>query len=66
MKNNFKKLHVQRNKWKGHNRSSICWAFYFVNDNKLNDVNCFQIMRFIFCYTNLMLVSNRKFKQGKV
>jgi hypothetical protein len=38
MKENFKKLHVQINKWKGHNRNATCWAFYCVNDNKKIDV----------------------------
>lgn len=38
MKENFKKLHVQINKWKVHNRNATCWAFYCVNNNKKIDV----------------------------
>ncbi len=34
MKQNLKNLHLQKNKWKGHNRNATCWAFYYVNDNK--------------------------------
>jgi hypothetical protein len=29
-----KKFHVQKNKWKSHNRNALCWGFYCVNDNK--------------------------------
>jgi len=65
MKDTLKKLHVQRNKWKGHNRNSICWAFYCVNDNKRIDVIFFQTMIFIICYTSLMLVSNIKTQAKK-
>jgi hypothetical protein len=33
MKGNLKKLLVQRKSWKPHGRTSLCWSFYFVNDN---------------------------------
>ncbi len=60
MKENFKKLLVQKNKWKGHNRNATCWASYCVIDNKKVDVKFPQTMRCIICYTSLMLVSNLK------
>jgi hypothetical protein len=31
---NLQILHTQRKIWKNHNRIAICWAFYYVNDNK--------------------------------
>jgi hypothetical protein len=34
MKKNLQRLHVQRKIWRGHNRNSLCWAFYCVNDGK--------------------------------
>jgi hypothetical protein len=42
MKDNFKNIHVQRNKWKSHNGNATCWAFYCVNDNKEVDVKFLQ------------------------
>lgn len=30
IKDNFKKMHVQLNKWKNHNGNATCWAFYYV------------------------------------
>ncbi len=35
----YAKIHVQRKFWRGHNRNSLCWAFYFVNDGKEVEVN---------------------------
>lgn len=66
MKNNFKKLNVQINKWKNHNRNAICWAFYCINDNQKVDVKVSQTMRCILCYNNLVLNVIYKLKQGKV
>jgi hypothetical protein len=34
MERNFQTLHTKRKKWKRHNRNAICWAFYYVNDDK--------------------------------
>jgi hypothetical protein len=34
MERNFQTLHTKRKKWKRHNRNVICWAFYYVNDDK--------------------------------
>ncbi len=59
-------MHVQKNKWKGHNRTATCWASYCVNDNKEVDVKLPQIMKCIeLYYTNLMLVSNMKIQARK-
>jgi hypothetical protein len=66
MKENLKKLYVQRIKWKlGHNRNATCWPFYCVNDNKKVDVKFLQIMKYILCYINPMLVSNIKTQAKK-
>jgi hypothetical protein len=66
MKENLEKLYVQRIKWKlGHNRNATCWAFYYVNDNKEVDVKFLQIMKYILCYINPMLVSNMKTQARK-
>ncbi len=32
--NNSSNLHVHKRTWKGHNRNTLCWAFYCVNDGK--------------------------------
>ncbi len=49
---NFKKLHAQRNFWRGNSRNALCWAFYCVNDNKELNVTTFQTMRCILCHNN--------------
>jgi hypothetical protein len=60
MKENLQKLYVQIIFWKSHNIIALCWAFYWVNDNKDVDVKSLQIMRCIFCYNNLVAISNPK------
>jgi len=65
MKENFKKLYLQRNKWKGHNRNATCWTFYCLNNNKEVDVKFPQTMKCILCYTSLVLVSNLKTQARK-
>jgi hypothetical protein len=42
--NNLKKLHAQRAFWKGNIINTLCWAFYYVNDNKEVNVTTFQTM----------------------
>ncbi len=44
MKENLQKLYVQIIFWKSHNIIALCWAFYWVNDNKDVDVKSLQIM----------------------
>ncbi len=65
MKENFKKLHVQINKSKGHNRNAKHWAFFCLNNNKEVDTKFFQTMKCIFCYISLLLVSNLKTQARK-
>jgi len=50
MKENLKKLHAQRLFWKPNSGNVLCWALYFVNDNKKIDLITFQVMHCILCY----------------
>jgi hypothetical protein len=52
MKNNIKALHVQRNYWKPHRKTSLCWTFYCVNDDTNEDLQNSQIMCCILCHKN--------------
>ncbi len=40
----LKKLHVQRKIQRGHNKNSLCWAFYCVNDGKKVEVGFHQVI----------------------
>ncbi len=44
MKENLKKLHAGKQIWKAHGRISLCWSFYYVNDNVKVDLINTQIM----------------------
>jgi hypothetical protein len=33
--NDFLKMTCSRKIWKGHNKISLCWTFYYVNDGKV-------------------------------
>ncbi len=44
MKKNLQKLHVQTKIWRGHNKNSLCWAFYCVNDGKEVEVGSHQVI----------------------
>jgi len=65
MKENFKKLHVQRSFWKGNSRNALCWAFYYVNDNKEVNVIAPQTMHCIICHINPILNLNPKIQVRK-
>ncbi len=65
IKENLKNFHFQRKKWRHDSRNALCWSFYYVNDNNLVDVKCFQLMKCIFCYANLVLISNVKTQARK-
>jgi hypothetical protein len=65
MKKNLQKLHVQRNFWKGHNRNSLCWAFYCVNDGKEVEATSHQVMKCILCYENVVNIPNARTKEIK-
>jgi hypothetical protein len=47
------------------NKTPLCWAFYYINNNKYVDLISPQVMACIFCYNNPILISNQKFKQEK-
>jgi hypothetical protein len=61
----LKILHFQRKDWKEDSRNALCWSLYCVNDNKPMDVKFFQLMKCIFCYVNLVLITNCKTQARK-
>jgi hypothetical protein len=63
MERNFQTLHTKRKKWKTHNRNAICWAFYYVNDDKEIDLRNLLVMRCVFGYNNHMYVLNPHTKE---
>jgi hypothetical protein len=65
MKKILKILHLQRRKWENDSRNALSWSFYCVNDNKPMDIKCFQFMRCIFCYVNLVLITTVKTQARK-
>jgi hypothetical protein len=65
MKKKLEKLHVQRNFWKAHNRNSLCWTSYCVNDGKEVEVASHQVMRCILCYDNAINIPNARTKERK-
>jgi hypothetical protein len=58
MKKNLQKSLVQGNFWRGHNKNSLCWAFYCVNDGKKVEVASHQVMRCILCYDSVVNIPN--------
>jgi hypothetical protein len=54
MKENEKKLHAQILFWEPNNKNALCWAFYYINDNKEIYLIGFQIM----CYILVTIVMN--------
>jgi len=65
MKKILQKLHVQRKFWRGHNRNSLCWAFYFVNDGEKVEATSHQVMKCILCYDNAINIHNARTKEIK-
>jgi hypothetical protein len=61
MKEKLKNLHLQRKKW----INALCWSFYYVNDNKLVDFKCSQLMRCIIYYASSILITNAKIETIK-
>jgi hypothetical protein len=47
------------------NKTPLCWAFYYINNNKDVDLISSQGMACIFCCNNPILISNQKIKQEK-
>ncbi len=60
MKENLKNLHLQRKKWIHDSINALCWLFYYVNDNRLVDLKCSQLMRCILYYASSILTTNAK------
>jgi hypothetical protein len=56
----WKKLHAQRLFWKPNNKNALCWAFYYINDNKEVDLTTLQVISCIFGYNSLVLNLNPK------
>jgi hypothetical protein len=65
MKHNVNKLHVQRSLWRENNKNALCWAFYFVNDNKKVLKIAIQTMHCILCHSNPILNLNPKTQARK-
>ncbi len=63
MEKNLQTLHVQRKIGKGYNRNAICWAFYFINENKKVDPENLQVKKCLFCYNNLLCITNLNIKE---
>ncbi len=55
---NLKKLHAQKTFWNRNSRNTLCWAFYYVNDNKEVNATTPQTMWCIFCHNNPILNIN--------
>jgi hypothetical protein len=65
MKFVLKKLHIQIKKWIHDSINALCWPFYYVNNNKLGDLKCSQLMRCIFYYASPILITNAKIEARK-
>jgi len=65
MKENRKKLHVQKTIWKTHDKKSLCWVFFGVNHNKNVEVKCLQTLSCILCYNSPILFCNPKTQARK-
>jgi hypothetical protein len=44
-KENLQKLHLQKEKERGHDRNALYWSFFIVNDNNIIDRSKPQIMK---------------------
>jgi hypothetical protein len=51
--------------WKPNNINALCWALYYVNDNKEVDLITLQVMHCIFCHNSLLLNLNPKIQAKK-
>jgi hypothetical protein len=65
MKKNLQNLHTQRKCGKGHNKNSLCWAFYCVNDWKEVEVASHQVMKCILCHDSEVNIPNARTKERK-
>jgi len=62
---NLKKLYVQRTFWKGNSRNTLCWVFYYVNDNEKVNATTPQTMWCIIGHNNPILNVNPKTQARK-
>ncbi len=65
MKENLKKIHFQKKKWRDDSRNALCWSYYCVNNNTLVDVKYSQLMTCIFCHFNPIVITNAKSQARK-
>jgi hypothetical protein len=65
MKLNLQNLHAQKKTWKPHGRLSLCWSFYYVNDNAKIDLENTQIMYCILCYEEPVIGINLRTQARK-
>ncbi len=63
MKKKLQKFHAQRKMWRGHNKNSLCYTFYCVNDEKEVEVASYQVVRCILCYDNAINILNPRTKK---
>jgi hypothetical protein len=66
MKINLKKLHIQRNFWKPHRRTFLCWGFYYVNNNVAIDFENAQIMCCKLCHKKSIIKKKSKNTRKKM
>jgi hypothetical protein len=55
---NFQKLHVQRVFQKPYNTPALCWAFYYVNNNKRLNGKFLKVICCILCYNSRVNASS--------
>jgi len=65
MQTNIKTLHVQRNFWKPHGKTSLFWAFYYVNDDTYEGFENSQIICCILCHKNPTYTINPRIQVKK-
>ncbi len=58
-------MHAERKGWQPHERLSLCWSFYCVNDNAEIDLENTQIMHYILCYYEPIIGINSKTQARK-
>jgi len=63
MKKKLQQLHVQRKFWGRHNRNSLCWAFYCVNDGREAKATSHQVPRYILYYDSAINILNARTKK---
>jgi hypothetical protein len=57
---------MHRSFWKPNSINALCWAFYYVNDNKEIDLTTPQVTCCIFCHKSSVLNLNKKTQAKKM